>query len=83
MKADLSCSEPIDAVFIATPTSSHAEGLCDGMRTEPDGWKGFALYPCIPYAFPHAASFPSVNSFLFGASRTEMLEKSLAIIKGL
>lgn len=34
-------------------------------------------------AFPYAASFPTVRSFLFGASRTETLERSLAIIKGL
>jgi hypothetical protein len=34
-------------------------------------------------AFPYAAQFPTVKSYLFGASRTETLEKSLAIIKGL
>ncbi len=30
-----------------------AEGLCDAMRAEPEAWKGFALYPCIPYAFKY------------------------------
>jgi hypothetical protein len=34
-------------------------------------------------AFPYAAQFPTVKSYLFGSSRAETLDKSLAIIKGL
>lgn len=34
-------------------------------------------------AFQYAARFPAVKSFLFGASRRETMEKSLAILKGL
>ncbi len=30
-----------------------AEGICDVMRAEKDAWEGFALYPCIPYAFKY------------------------------
>jgi hypothetical protein len=32
-------------------------------------------------AFPYAAAFPAVKSILFGTSRTETMEKSLAIIR--
>jgi len=36
-----------------------------------------------PEAFPYAASFPAVKSLLFGASRSETMEKSLNIIHSL
>ncbi|MFH1754634.1 MAG: hypothetical protein ABIA59_02925, partial [Candidatus Latescibacterota bacterium] len=36
-----------------------------------------------PEAFQYAASFPAVKSLLFGSSRRETLEKSLAIIREL
>jgi hypothetical protein len=30
-----------------------AEGLCEHMRTHPDRWGDFSLYPTIPYAFKY------------------------------
>jgi len=30
-----------------------AEAICDAMRSDGAAWEGFALYPCIPYAFKY------------------------------
>jgi hypothetical protein len=72
------------AGFFMNPSQSACEGVLSGGDIDVVAMSILAS-GAIPAseAFPYAASFPTVKSFLFGTSRAETMERSLAILKGL